>query len=399
MAPVTDSARSSDESHIGPLDGIRGVAVLAVMIRHFVQEMSLDTAADRVVFAAGRLGSNGVDMFFVLSGFLITRILIRARESEWYFRNFYLRRTVRIFPLYYLALVVAFFVWPVIAPGWWLVTNYSGDHQAWYWLYGCNWLFALKNDYVGLAHFWSLAIEEQFYLLWPLGVLLLGRKRIVPFGAAAIGLSVAARWIGAANGVPVLALYVVTPMRLDGLMLGAMVAAWYENDPGLPRVRRFAGPAALAAAVALAILLVPGWGGGRTATIMVGGTLAVNVLFAAIMVAVLTGAVRGWPGRFFSFRPFVFLGAYSYGIYVVHPFVQEVMARNWQDAWLPRVMGSLLPGRFVFMLLCGGASVLVALASWHGWEKHWLKLKRYAPMEASRAAKAEEKQVACAPST
>ncbi|KAA0253140.1 MAG: acyltransferase [Acidobacteria bacterium] len=372
--------------------------MLAVMIRHFVQEMSLDTAADRMVFALGRLGSNGVDMFFVLSGFLITRILIRARGSEAYFRSFYLRRTVRIFPLYYLALVIAFFIWPAVAPGWWLVTNSSGDHQAWYWLYGCNWLFALKNDYVGLAHFWSLAIEEQFYLLWPLGVLALGAKRIVPFAVAVIGLSVAARWIATTMGASVLALYVATPTRLDGLMLGALVAAWESKDPALDRARKLAGPAAGAALVVLAALLSSGWGAGRTAALMVVGTLAVNVLFAALLVAALTGAARGWPARLFSFRPFVFLGAYSYGIYVVHPFVQDVLARHWQDAWLPRVAGSLLPGRLVFMLLCGTVSVLVALASWHGWEKHWLKLKRYAPMGASRGAKAE-REPACAPST
>lgn len=393
------SASTEADGRIGPLDGIRGVAVLAVMVRHFVQEMNLDTAADRLVFAAGRLGSNGVDMFFVLSGFLITRILIRARESEGYFRNFYLRRTVRIFPLYYLALVVAFFVWPAVAPGRWLVTNYAGEHQAWYWLYGCNWLFALKNDYVGLAHFWSLAIEEQFYLLWPMAVLLLRANRIVPFSAAVIGLSVAARAVAATFDVPVLALYVATPTRLDGLMLGAIVAAWYVEDPRLVRARRLAAPAAMGAAIILAVLLVPGWGGGRTAPLMVVGTLAVNVLFAAVLVAVLTRAAGGLPERFFSFRPFVFLGAYSYGIYVAHPFVQDVLARHWQDAWLPRLMGSLLPGRFVFMVLCGGASVLVALASWHGWEKHWLKLKRFAPTASPRRAGTRAQEAECAPFT
>ena len=105
-----------EPGRIQALDGVRGIAILAVMLRHFVQEMDVSTAADRVVYGLGRLGSNGVDLFFVLSGFLITGILLDAKGRADYYKRFYIRRTLRIFPLYYLALCVAFWVWPLLPP-------------------------------------------------------------------------------------------------------------------------------------------------------------------------------------------------------------------------------------------------------------------------------------------
>ncbi|MEI2638657.1 MAG: acyltransferase [Microthrixaceae bacterium] len=213
---------------VSSLDGIRGLAVLFVLLYHASQPV-----------ISGFLLQSGVDLFFVLSGFLITTILLKTTDGPSYFRNFYGRRFVRIFPLYYLTLAASL----VIA--WFAVRNDFAerigfgaaqnliDNQIWGWLYQVNNLEALHTEeaFAGLAHLWSLSIEEQFYLLWPLVVLWLGRRRVsvvkVAVAMAAIGM--AFRCVT----YPILGrdfAYYFTFCRIDGLLLGAAGAAAWRDD-------------------------------------------------------------------------------------------------------------------------------------------------------------------------
>src|SRR5262245_4715813 len=143
----------------------------------------------------------GVDLFFVLSGFLITGILFDAKEKERYFRNFYVRRALRIFPLYYAVLALTLLVVP------WLTPNLAPDFQpatsaqAWLWLYAANVLQAYEGSWClgPLNHFWSLAIEEHFYLAWPAVIYLASRRMAMRLCGGLFAASILARafWLAA----------------------------------------------------------------------------------------------------------------------------------------------------------------------------------------------------------
>ena len=163
---------------------MRGLAILLVILFHHTL-MRPETLFDRVYVNLARLGWSGVDLFFVLSGFLITGLLVDAKGGPHYYRNFYVRRTLRIFPLYYaflfFTLRVAPWLWPDTELAAMARQSMAGRSEAWYWLYGSNVLFAQDQNFghPNLAVTWSLAIEEQFYLVWPLVVALTSRRTLI----------------------------------------------------------------------------------------------------------------------------------------------------------------------------------------------------------------------------
>ena len=171
---------------IPALDGLRGIAIILVMLHHFTNyrpTSGIDGLIGSVVFFLW----TGVDLFFVLSGFLITGILLDSRGSERYFTTFYARRTLRIFPLYYLVLFVAFVVLPQFPAVNAVLTGQVDLPPQWpYWLYLENFSIAARGWVHGWVDVgWSLAIEEQFYLVWPL-VIWLCPPRLLALLCAAI---------------------------------------------------------------------------------------------------------------------------------------------------------------------------------------------------------------------
>src|SRR5689334_3654448 len=185
MAPQEPQNPASGQ-HVPALDGLRGVAILSVMLFHYVTASGFGEDAwvtRKIIGACGCLWT-GVDIFFVLSGFLITGILLRAKGSPGYFVNFYMRRLLRIFPLYYGALVVIFLIVPHlvhdVTPG----VKRILDSQAWMWGYSQDFAISYHNadyfdvDWMWVGHFWSLGVEEHFYLVWPLLVFALAPRAL-----------------------------------------------------------------------------------------------------------------------------------------------------------------------------------------------------------------------------
>jgi peptidoglycan/LPS O-acetylase OafA/YrhL len=374
---------STQVSHVPALDGVRGIAVLLVMVHHFTiyGGPRATDGLDRLFYQAANSSWAGVDVFFALSGFLITGILLDAKGGDRYFRSFYARRVLRIFPLYYAALILFL----IILPRWAHVSVIAPlDHrEAWFWTYLINVKIALDGwrSSFALAHFWSLAVEEQFYLLWPAVVLLLSRRALLRLCLACMAGSLLLRaglhWHGDR-----LAAYVLTPARLDTLAVGAWLAAYIREPGGVAALRRWSTPVfAVTGAAVLALFI---WRGpGQKDWVMQTIGFTVIACASAALVAVATGAERGW-GRALSKRPLVVLGKYSYGLYVFHHPLLFLKPAWLSSTLIPPVLGSLLPGRVLFIAGGVGVSLAIALLSWHAYEKHFLKLKRLFPYSRER---------------
>ena len=364
------------------MDGIRGFAALTVVVFHAQSYAPLGESSgiwDGCLHPLIRYGWAGVDLFFVLSGFLITGILLRAREKPDYFRNFYIRRCLRIFPIYYVSLILVLGVLP-------LLTVYPGSAELpgnwpWYFLYLQNWAVGFGWIDVGgseiLGHFWSLAIEEQFYLVWPLLVWKLREKTLTKLSIAVIALAPILRLVLLLGGWGTFEVYSNTLARADGLLAGSLVAIALRNQVWRIRMERIAVPALWVGGIGL--VLVYAWLGSVTFTnkkvllLM----LPLNLLLAAAVV--FLGATRpaSPPSRFFSARILRWFGKYSYALYIFHVPIMLVFDGMLGDSHLAH---SPFVNYLLFLTVTGSASLAVALISWHWCEKYCLRLKdRYAP--------------------
>ena len=339
------------------LDGLRAVAVLAVAWSHW--------APRDLLF--GLPWGTGVQLFFVISGFLITGILLDNKPTEaspaasrrlW--RNFYLRRALRIFPLFYLVLLVS----------WWFSVDPIESTWQWHAFYLSNVYYFLGNSRDAFLHFWSLSVEEQFYFIWPFLVLLLPARQLQ---TALILMIVAAPMFKSA----VIATSGMEQVRylpvscLDALGIGALLASTARqpiqvrwNASAIGSVCLFLGlPVAVAVGALQAIASLPSWldAIGHTGLVLFYGWIVIRAAegFGGAVSAVL------------RFKPITYLGKISYGIYIYHFFAPRIVSALGIDSLHNGVTGRLAAYSIV--------TLVIAALSWHAFEAPINGLKRWVP--------------------
>lgn len=368
--PVPLAEGTPYSAHVPALDGVRGLAVLGVMASHLLTG-NPHGMFSQLVLQGAAFGATGVDLFFVLSGFLITGILYDSLNDEHFFKKFYARRTLRIFPLYY-GVVAAFFLANLFL------------HEGWgrqllalmLYLQNTN-LIAPRISTAGtslpLGHLWSLALEEQFYLVWPLIVFLLAkRKRVFWMCVAGALSSVVLRWLLGSHGVNPRVLHETTALRLDTFLSGGALAMLIRGKQRA-WVLRWGGLCFLVSVAATVILIHFGHGPVRLQVTLWYFGLAVSMM-GLVAWSLSPGGIAE---KVFKAPLLRTLGKYSYGLYVYHMTLFILCDRLLREWMLEHVTANKGVVIALDAVLLGSLSFAVAYGSYQLYEKPFLKLKRF----------------------
>jgi peptidoglycan/LPS O-acetylase OafA/YrhL len=357
---------------IPALDGVRALALLLVLAHNFNVPYATRHGLAHGLELFMDWGWVGVQLFFVLSGFLITGILLDTRSAPNYYRSFYARRTLRIFPLYYATLIFGLVILPRILghplPG--------HEHQIWLWLYLSNWASALLDVGVyGFGPFWSLAVEEQFYLLWPLVVRRLSSRVFLSLCILLMAAALAARVVCRAHGLSADAVYELTFCRIDALALGAVGALLLRTPAAAAWIER--NTMSLSFGSLLAFLLGAWATRGYPRLTVPTQTFGFTVLawcFGVLVVGAVVSQARGGPlARLFSLPPLRAIGRYSYAMYVFHDPLFENIGRPLLARWHPGPYP--VPIALSFFVVMTAATFALAWCSYRVLERPFLRLK------------------------
>ncbi|HOZ68241.1 MAG TPA: acyltransferase [Chitinophagaceae bacterium] len=350
--------------YIRQLDSIRAIAVLLVIVEHWIPKANLH---HRIPY-----GEVGVDVFFVLSGFLISRILLEnkyavdsgLKTNSTVLKSFYIRRSLRIFPIYYIAIFAALFF-----------AAYTKTRIQiafpWYLTYTSNW-FMFYNGWDGiLSHLWSLAVEEQFYIIWPWLILFVSKRWIPHLIIGFILTGILSNYLVWHRPLGT----VLTFTCFDAFGMGALLA-WLQLSGG-GMLKKSIPYFSIAAILAALLFLIGIW---RFKHDLVPLRTLVSLialwLIAYIVDFSAEGSLRGrW---ILDNRILIFLGKISYGIYLYHnfiPVINEYTLSKWLDPQLPAFMQN-----HIEKLHLAENLVLLVLLSWLSFvliEKRFLGLKKY----------------------
>jgi peptidoglycan/LPS O-acetylase OafA/YrhL len=362
------NANKVGRTHYPALDVLRGFAISIVFLYHTFHFVP--------IFEFGWMG---VDLFFVLSGFLITDLLLASKKQKHFFRNFYMRRFLRVFPLYYLTLFLFFFLSPYFFSHQNLPQyTYYHQNQFWFWTQLQNWLFVKQGlgNLPFLSHFWSLAVEEQFYLFWPIVLFLvkdLKKLRIFVIGSIISVLIIRiCFWIQNPNDM--VKYYCNTLTRTDSVLMGCLLAILLREGKKISdNVLKKTLSACL---LFFALILLSGNSFSNTNPLLATfGYTIVSVFFALILYIFLNNATRlHWIKKLPVLH---FIGKISYGIYVFHIPIYFTLSSLLMN-WLRHNIGmTVIEALFSIATTSLVVTLVVSSISFYFFEKPILSLKKF----------------------
>lgn len=382
MHPMTEGAQAGALAKMPQLDALRAFAVFAVMYQHFTGRRWLD------YFPTARLG---VQLFFVLSGFLITAILLVARERIasgesrlFEVRQFYARRFLRIFPLYYGVVISSAIIG---------IPGFRGP-LLWHLGYMTNIENAITGMFPGAtAHLWTLSVEEQFYFFWPWVILFVPQRWLFSVLCAAAATGPLFRFALFISGASNMALYTLTPSSFDAFGFGALLALARQRQQiaGDNQLRRRLTRVGLIIGVpAVAITFWSlSWPGHYYWVFAIGANLASSFLFIWLIDRSADG-FHGPIGRVLTWPPILFAGKISYGLYVFH-FIMAYSGLKRLLTWpIFRSLNHIMTWPGVTFLTLSAMTFSAASLSWFLYERPLLNLKRFFPYTRNRTQRTRQ---------
>ena len=353
-----------DLKYMKQLDGLRAIAIFAVTYTHYLPE--------KYWLFGIYWGGVGVRLFFVLSGFLITAILLKCRQyvntgnqtTLSVLRQFYIRRFLRIFPLFYLTLTLT------------AILNIPPVRETiiWHILYLSN-ILSAKQGYwsENVSHFWSLAVEEQFYLIWPWLIIFLAQKFLLPIIITLLFFGPLFRLTGIFLGWNEIVVDALTPAVIDTLGFGALLAYLrYRGKSSFTSV--FTNACILMGLPLFFILQFLKQTDYYSILSSVFGNTALGLIFTWLIARTSQG-FRGLLGQVLEFPSIVYIGKISYGIYVIHTFTPTLLntvLHHFGLSGYSHYWG-------VIYLLSPVTTIVLAMISWHIFEKPINNIKKFFP--------------------
>lgn len=349
---------------ISQLDGIRGAAVAAVILHHMASILNIGLTRNIVVLIVFRLlyvGWLGVDVFFVLSGFLITGIILKDRPRPNFWRNFYLRRAFRILPAFAVVFVLTLLLAHHFVPEMQISTSYVLAAT----FFMANWTIVNFSEMPMLTHLWSLAVEEQFYFLWPQAAKRMSYSALFKL---ALGLAIGSALLRAVLAMTHLnpyILYKITPTRMDGLAIGAALAVGMQLPGAHAFLARWWKKIALAS-IAMLVLSFLGLKFNLFAFNPWSQVLAIPptiVLVAVTIYASVEGLLPGTVSDLLKGSVITYLGRRSYGLYLIHEPISVVVHDSRMHGYLSRLPSGVVVN-VSLMIAVVAVSMLLAEVSW-----------------------------------
>ena len=340
------------------LDSLRAIAACMVILYHFFTEIQINTQTLFQLRRISTFGQTGVILFFVLSGFLITRILIATKDENNYFKNFYIKRTLRIFPLYYLFLLIFYFVYPVLFK----IPYVTFGQQIYYYTYLQGFALTFGWPSSGPGNYWSLAVEEHFYLFWPLLIYFFSNKNLLRFVIFIILGDVLLRVFMLFKGIEI---YHFTFTRFDSLAIGSLLALIEVKGKLTEKYSKnflFISILTIIPTVILWMFL----SGSENIIVKSVKFSLISVVYFAIIGYLLSIKNDHLINNFLNKPIISYTGKISYGLYIYHPFAFAI-ARKWfnTDCWpFDLFLGFIL-------------TYIMSVISYHFFETYFLSFKRY----------------------
>jgi peptidoglycan/LPS O-acetylase OafA/YrhL len=357
------------------LDGLRGIAIGLVLLHHYVYQMhpSMPDALSTILIPLASLGWSGVDLFFILSGFLIGGILVDAKDSVNYYRTFYIRRVFRILPIYLLLVLLGFLLTELSAHSTGAVSRIALHPAPWryYLTFTQNFYFAKHSDVLSYLQItWSLAVEEQFYLTLPLLVRKINKDKLLAVAVAMVVIFGVLRSVLYWNGyINAMQSYVLPFCRFDSLFIGVACAMLVRNENLYAWLQRHPRPLAAATVVlGSAFFSMDHRLWARNLLLHTVGFTTIGLFYGAVMMLVLIRP-EGLLARAMRFKPLMSLGTISYCVYLIHGYVLIISDQLLQlalrlsdvEMWAAIVLGATM-------------TLLLAQGSWTFFESRMIAL-------------------------
>ena len=347
------------------LDGLRGIAIIAVILCHgsILGPNQTESSFAHAVLAVFDFGWAGVDLFFVLSGFLITEIILSTRKNEGWMKSFFIKRVFRILPIYFLFLIL------LLALSVTALTErndfaFLREHQPYFWLMAQNFLTLINMDWPPSlfysGHLWTLAVEWQFYMIWPFIAGRYSHKTIMVICFLVIVIAIISRMILWQQNVHISVIYTITLTRMDSIAIGALVAVLLRSN-----IERSILKKASHTFVFIGIVFILGtffFYGRASYYIPVMYTIGYTVLalcFAGLVIQAVITTEQTTLRTLLSNRLLTTIGKYSYAMYIVHLPLMSYFG-NFEMAFA----GSAFYGQLVYLPAMFLVTLLIASASW-----------------------------------